>query len=108
MPRTMARRIENAQSLLAEFTTRLDELGKRGIDQDTLSEGKTLYCKVKTLENQRNILKIRSQAIFAQMNQILKELERFCYTVQRELPMETWTEIPFRTKRYPLKRRKNW
>ena len=100
MTKTFAQRLNDAKNMLAGLAAHADQIGKRGISAESLTNVNALYGKANDLQNERNALKARSQEATVQAEQVMAELESFCSEAKKlvriEFPKETWPEFGFR------------
>ena len=104
MPKNFAQRLNDAKNMLAGLSSHADEISKRGISAESLTNANALYDKANTIQNERNALKARNQEATVQAEQVMGDLESFCSETKKlvkiQFPKETWPEFGFRQGEY--------
>jgi len=100
MTKTFAQQLNDAKNMLAGLAAHAEQIAKRGISAESLTNANALYDQVSRLQNERNALKARCQEATVQAEQLMTELESLCSQAKKlvkiEFPKETWPEFGFR------------
>ena len=83
-----AEQINDSKVMLAGLKAQLERLGKRGVDEQFITELEAIYDEVKTVDNDQEAMKARQKEISVLLREKMKELRKRHNLAKKIVKME--------------------